>query len=94
MVWPPPQPNQNIPLAGRVERSVLAVRPDKPPWNVTAAIDNAVLMQSDPKKATTATITVKQTRDWADLKQPIAVQSAAAGTARQAEPARQSTHHQ
>jgi hypothetical protein len=78
VVWPSPQPQQAIPLAGRVERSVvLAVRADKSPWTVTAAIDNAVLTQSDPKKPTTATITVKQTRDWPDFKQPIAVQALA-----------------
>ncbi len=78
VVWPSPQPQQTLPLAGRVERAVaLAVRPEKSPWSVTAAIDNAVLVQSDSKKATTATITVKQTRDWPDLKQPIAVQALA-----------------
>ena len=42
---------------------------------MTAAIDNAVLTQSSPQKRTTATITVKQKRDWPDLKQPIAVQA-------------------
>ena len=78
VVWPSPQPQQTMPLAGRVERSIaLAVRADKAPWNVTAAIDNAVLTQSDPKKPTTATITIKQARGWPDLKQPIAVQALA-----------------
>ncbi len=78
VVWPSPQPTQFMPLASRVERTVaLAVRPDKAPWSVTAAIDNAVLTQSDPKKPTTATITVKQARVWPDLKQPIAVQALA-----------------
>ncbi len=80
VVWPSPQPNQQMPLAGRLERSiVLAVRADKAPWVVTPAIDKAVLMQGEPNKPpTTATITVKQTRLWPDLKQPIAVQALAA----------------
>ena len=80
VVWPSPQPNQQMPLAGRLERSVvLAVRADKAPWAVTPAIDKAVLTQGDPNKGpTTATITVKQTRLWPDLKQPIAVQALAA----------------
>jgi hypothetical protein len=86
VVWPSPQPQQTMPLAGRVERSVaLAVRAGKAPWVVTtamtSAIDNAVLTQGDPKKVTTATITVKQTRekspDWPALTQPIAVQALA-----------------
>jgi hypothetical protein len=77
--WPSPQPNQPTPLAGRVERSLaLAVRADKAPWSVTAAIDNAVLAQGDPQKGpTTASITVKQARQWADLKVPIAIQAVA-----------------
>ena len=80
VVWPSPQPNQPMPLAGRLERSVvLAVRPDKAAWTVTPAIDKAVLTQGDPNKGpTTATITVKQARQWPDLKQPIAVQAMAA----------------
>ncbi|HBI42121.1 MAG TPA: hypothetical protein DDY78_04580 [Planctomycetales bacterium] len=82
VVWPSPQPTQTMPLAGRVERTVaLAVRADKAPWAVTTAmttaIDNAILTQSDPKKLTTATITVKLTRAWPDLNQPIAVQALA-----------------
>ncbi|HVS35520.1 MAG TPA: hypothetical protein VMS17_08060, partial [Gemmataceae bacterium] len=44
--WPSPQPQQPMPLAGRVERSLaLAVRPDKAPWSIAPAIDNAVLLQ-------------------------------------------------
>ena len=80
VVWPSPQPTQPMPLAGRLERSVvLAVRADKAAWTVTPAIDKAVLTQGDPAKGpTTATITVKQTRQWPDLKQPIAVQAMAA----------------
>ena len=80
VVWPSPQPNQQIPLAGRIERSVvLAVRPDKAAWTMTPTIDNAVLMQGEPNKPpTAATITVKQARQWADLKLPIAVQALAA----------------
>src|ERR1700676_5355627 len=39
VVWPSPQPQQAMPLAGRLERSVvLAVRPDKAAWSVTPAI--------------------------------------------------------
>ena len=80
VVWPSPQPNQQMPLAGRLERSiVLAVRADKAPWVVTPSIDKAVLMQGEPNKTpATATITVKQTRLWQDLKEPIAVQALAA----------------
>jgi hypothetical protein len=78
-IWPSVQPNQPMPLAGRVERSVaLAVRPDKAPWAMTAAIDTAALIQGDQQKPTAATITVKLTRQWADMKQPIAVQALAA----------------
>ena len=79
VVWPSPQPQQAVPLAGRLERSVvLAVRPDKAAWSVTPTIDNAVLTQGDPTKGpTTASITVKQARQWPDLKQPIAVQALA-----------------
>ena len=79
-IWPSVQPQQPMPLAGRVERSLaLAVRADKAPWTITPAIDNAVLLQGDPQKGpTTATITIKQARQWPDLKQPIAVQALAA----------------
>jgi hypothetical protein len=76
-LWPSPQPQQPMPLAGRVERSLaLAVRADKAPWTIAPAIDNAVLVQGDPQKGPTkAEITVKATRLWTDLKQPIAVQA-------------------
>ncbi len=80
VVWPSPQPKQPMPLAGRVEHSLaLAVRADKGPYSITPSIDKAVLTQGDPAKGpTTATITVKQARQWPDLKQPIAVQAVAA----------------
>ncbi len=75
--WPSPQPQQQTPLAGRVEHSLaLAVHADKAPWAVTPTIDKAALLQGDPQKgATTASITIKQARLWPDLKQPIAVQA-------------------
>ena len=77
--WPSPQPQQPMPLAGRVEHSLaLAVRADKAPWTITPTIDKAVLLQGDPQKGpTTASITIKQARLWPDLKQPIAVQATA-----------------
>ncbi len=77
--WPSPQPQQPMPLAGRVEHSLaLAVRADKAPWTITPTIDKAVLLQGDPQKGpTTASITIKQARLWPDLKQPIAVQAMA-----------------
>ncbi len=77
--WPSPQPNQQMPLAGRVEDSLaLAVRADKAPWTITPTIDEAVLLQGDPQKGPTkASITIKQSRLWPTLKQPIAVQALA-----------------
>ena len=62
ILWPVP-PQQNLPRAARIDRSlVLAVR-DKAPYGLTATIDKAEVLQGEK-----AVITVKVARLWPDFK--------------------------
>jgi hypothetical protein len=68
ITWPV-QPQQNIPTLTRLDRQlVLAVR-DKVPYSVAATIDKPAVVQGDK-----ATINLKLTRVWPDLKNPLTVQ--------------------
>jgi hypothetical protein len=60
------QPQTNVPAVSRLDRSlVLAVR-DKAPFALGTALDKTTLVQGDK-----VTLTVKLSRLWPDLKQPI-----------------------
>jgi len=71
ITWPI-QPAQGIPTITRLDRQlVLAVR-DKAPYNLTAAIDKATLVQGDK-----ATLSLRLARLWPDFKTPVQVQQSA-----------------
>lgn len=70
MVWQLPNLGQPAPAVSRVaRRMVLAVRPIKPPFDVTTSLDRPMLVQGDK-----GTLTVKVKRIWPDYKQPLIVQ--------------------
>jgi hypothetical protein len=67
--WQVP-PQQNIPTISRLDRQlILAVR-DKAPFRLIPATDKLTIKQGDK-----ATLDLKLTRAWADLKAPIQVQA-------------------
>ncbi len=71
IVWPV-QPQQNIAPLSRLDRQIaLAVR-EKSAFTLTASIDKPAVAQGAP-----AQITLKVTRDNADLKNPLTVQATA-----------------
>jgi hypothetical protein len=71
MVWPTPQPQQPTPAIARVSKTFpVAIRPGQAAWDLGGTLDKAAVHQGDK-----ATLTIKATRNWPDMKQPIAVQT-------------------
>jgi hypothetical protein len=64
----PTQPQQNVPSITRLDRSlVMAVRAySKAPFTLSGSLDKVTITQGEK-----ANLTVKLTRNWPDLKQPI-----------------------
>jgi hypothetical protein len=67
ITWPV-QPQQNIPAISRLDRNVMLAVRDKAPYSLAATIDKPAVQQGDK-----ATITVKLTRVWPDVKGPMQV---------------------
>jgi hypothetical protein len=60
------QPQTNVPAVSRLDRSLLLAVRDKAPFALGATLDKATVVQGDK-----VTLTVKVSRLWPDLKQPI-----------------------
>jgi hypothetical protein len=67
ITWPV-QPQQNIPTISRLDRNVMLAVRDKAPYSLAATIDKPAVQQGDK-----ATITVKLTRVWPEVKGPMQV---------------------
>jgi hypothetical protein len=67
ITWPVP-PQQNIPTVSRLDRNVMLAVRDKAPYILAATIDKSAVQQGDK-----ATITVKLTRVWPEVKGPMQV---------------------
>jgi hypothetical protein len=70
ILWPV-QPQQNIPPLSRLDRQIVLALRERPAFALTATIDKPSVPQGTP-----AQIALKLARNWADLKNPLAVQAA------------------
>jgi hypothetical protein len=68
ILWPV-QVGQNTPRAARLDRSIAMAVRGQAPWKLTATVDKPNVDQG-----TTAVVTVKLDRYWADFKTPLQVQ--------------------
>jgi hypothetical protein len=65
VTWPI-QPGQNLPTVSRLDRNLMLAVNDQAPFNLTATIDKATLLQGEK-----ANVTLKLQRLWPDFKTPL-----------------------